>query len=345
MQCNKDIKFLTTITIAMTIGLVLNSVAKVITDLSGYLHFYRVAFFPCYWDTDLSGNLVRALNRLLVALPVLLGMALWATGVSISWLCLGISLTLFVSTMTTIASMSVSNNLRVVTNNSRAVVNLFGGCVALGGDCFLTLFNISCVNNSLADRAGNLALILYWPLVALPVLLVNTLRTSGVSRLSITLTITSMSMSHYLGVMANNSRAVVDLLRCFLTMSGDDVLTLLNISSVYNNIIFLMALLALILYWLLVALLVWLAEALKVVVMVVSRFSISLSFTLVVSNMSLSHYLRVMTNNSRAVVNLVRCFLAVLCDNILALLHISSVHHHIILLMTSLVIVGLASSV
>merc|ERR1719206_1102516 len=223
--------------------------------------------------------------------------------------------------MSTIASMSVSNNLRVVTNNSRAVVNLCGGCVALGGECFLTLFNISCVNNSLAGRAGNLALILYWPLVALPVLLVNTLRTSGVSRLS---------LSHYLGIMANNSRAVVDLLRCFLTMSGDDVLTLLNISSVYNNIIFLMALLALVLYWLLVALLVWLAEALFVVVMVVSRFGISLGFTLVVSSMSLSHYLRVLTNNSRAVVNLLRCFLAVLCDNILALLHISSVHHHII---------------
>jgi len=47
-----------TITIAVTIGLVLNSVAKVITDLSGYLHFYRVALFPCYRDTHLSGNLV-----------------------------------------------------------------------------------------------------------------------------------------------------------------------------------------------------------------------------------------------------------------------------------------------
>merc|ERR1719312_1481992 len=122
-------------------------------------------------------------------------------------------------------------------------------------------------------------------------------------------------MSHYLGVMANNSRAVVDLLRCFLTMSGDDVLTLLNISSVYNNIIFLMALLALVLYWLLVALLVWFAEALEVVVLIVSisRLSISLGFTLVVSNMSLSHYLRVMTNNSRAVVNLLRCYLACCC--------------------------------
>merc|ERR1711970_1087521 len=233
----------------------------------------------------------------------------------------------------------------LVTNNSRSVMNLCVSCVALGGKCFLALFNISCVNNSLADRAGNLALILYWPLVALPVLLVLALGTSGVSRLSLTLTIPSMSMSHYLGVMANNSRALVDLLRCFLTMSGDDVLTLLNISSVYNNIIFLMALLALVLHWLLVTLLVWLTEALLVVVLVVSRFSLSLSFTLVVSNMSLSHYLRVMSNNSRAVMNLLRCFLAVLCDNILTLLHISSVHHHVIFLVTSLVIVSLASSV
>merc|ERR1719320_1613485 len=135
----------------------------------------------------------------------------------------------------------MSNNLRVVTNNSRAVVNLCGGCVALGGECFLTLFNISCVNNSLADRAGDLAFVLYWPLGTLSVLLVNALRTSGVSRLSFTLTIPSMSMSHYLGVMANNSRTAVELLRCFLTMSGDDVLTILNISGVYNNIIFLMA--------------------------------------------------------------------------------------------------------
>merc|ERR1719431_855199 len=245
--------------------------------------------------------------------------------------------------------MSASNNLRVMTNDSRAVMNLSMSCVALGGECFLALFNISCVNNSLADRAGNLALILYWPLVALPVLLVMALRTSGVSRLSLSITLTvtipSMSMSHYLGVMANNSRAVVDLLRCFLTMSGDDVLTLLNISSVYNNIIFLMALLALVLHWLLVTLLVWLTEALLVVVLVVSRFCFSLSFSLVVSNMSLGHYLRVMSNNSRAVMNLLRCFLAVLCDNILTLLHISSVHHHVILLVTSLVIVSLASSV
>merc|ERR1712168_542577 len=205
--------------------------------------------------------------------------------------------------------------------------------------------NLDLIRN--AHSSWDLAFILYWPLGTLPVLLVMALRTSGVSRLSFTLTITipSMSMSHNLGVMANNSRAVVDLLRCFLTMSCDDVFTLLNISSVYDNIIFLMALLALVLHWLLVTLLVWLAEALLVVVLVVSRLSFCLSFTLVVSNMSLGHYLRVMSNNSRAVMNLLRCFLAVLCDNIPTLPHISSVHYHVILLVTSLVIVSLASSV
>merc|ERR1711887_159666 len=101
--------------------------------------------------------------------------------------------------------------------------------------------NLDLIRN--AHSSWDLAFILYWPLGTLSVLLVMALRTSGVSRLSLTLTITipGMSLSHYLGVMANDSRAAVDLLRCFLAVSGDDVLTILDISSVYNNIIFLMA--------------------------------------------------------------------------------------------------------
>merc|ERR1719233_77567 len=217
----------------------LDAISKIITDLSWNFDLNGMAFFPSYRNAHLARDLARVLHRLLVALSILLGMALRSRAVTIARL--SICLTLSVPKMSTISSMSTSNNLRVVTHDSRAVMNLSVSCVALGGECFLALFNISCVNNSLADRAGNLALILYWPLVALPVLLVMALRTSGVSRLSLTLTIPSMSMSHYLGVMANNSRAVVDLLRCLLTMSGDDVLTLLDISSVYDNIIFLMA--------------------------------------------------------------------------------------------------------
>jgi len=274
-------------------------------------------------------------------------MALGTTRVTISWFCVSICFALLVPCM----SMSVSNDLSVMTNNCRAVVDLCYSSVALGGECFLTLLNISCIDHSLTHRARHFTLILYWLLVALPVLLVVALRPSGVSRLSLTLAIPipSMAMSNYLGVMANNSRTVVHLLRCFFTVGGDDVLALLNISSVYDNIVLLMALLALVVYWLLVALLVWLAKALLVVVLVVSisrfSFSLSFSFTLVVSNMSMRNNLRVMTNNSRAVVDLLRCFLAVLGDNVLTLLHISSVHHNIILLMASLVIVGLAGSV
>merc|ERR1719187_370059 len=226
-----------------------------------------MALLPCYWNTNLTGNLARVLDWLLVALPVLLGMALRSTAIAIArfsiGLCLRFSLsfTLSISNMSTITSMSASNNLRVMTNNSSAVVYLGMSGVALRGECFLTLLDISCVHNSFADRAGNLALILYWPLVALPVLLVVALRPSGVSRLSLTLAIPirSMAMGNYLRVMANNSRTVVHLLRCFLAVCGDDVLTLLNISCVYDNIVLLMTSLFVFNIVLCVAVLVWLA--------------------------------------------------------------------------------------
>jgi len=340
------------ISIAMTmpVGLVFNCIAKVGADLSGYLDLNRVALFPCYGDTDLSGNLVGALDRLLVALSVLLGMALGSTGVSVSWFSFGVCFTLLVPSMST---MTVSNNLGVVTNNSRAVVDLGGSSVALSGEGFFTLLNVGSINNGFADRAGNLALILDWLLVALSVLLVMALRSTGISRLGFSLSITlaisvsSMSVGHNLGVMTNNSRAVVDLLRSFFAMGGDDVFAFLNISGVNDDVIFLMTLLTLVLDWFLVTLLVGLAEALKVVVVVlsISGLSFSLSFTLVVSAVSMRNNLRIMTNNSRAVVDLLRGFLAVLSHNILALLNISCVHNNIVFLMASLVIVSLARGV
>jgi len=334
----------------MAVGLVFNCIAKVGADLSGYLDLNRVALFPCYGDTDLSGNLVGALDRLLVALSVLLGMALGSTGVSVSWFSFGVCFTLLVPTMST---MTVSNNLGVVTNNSRAVVDLGGSSVALSGEGFFTLLNVGSINNGFADRAGNLALILDWLLVALSVLLVMALRSTGISRLGFSLSITlaisvsSMSVGHNLGVMTNNSRAVVDLLRSFFAMGGDDVFAFLNISGVNDDVIFLMTLLTLVLDWFLVTLLVGLAEALKVVVVVlsISGLSFSLSFTLVVSAVSMRNNLRIMTNNSRAVVDLLRGFLAVLSHNILALLNISCVHNNIVFLMASLVIISLARGV
>ena len=61
-----------------------------------------------------------------------------------------------------------------------------------------------------------------------------------------------------------------------------------------------MALLTLVLDRLLAALLVGFAEALEVVVLVVSisRLSFSISFTFAISAVSMRHNLRVMTNNS-----------------------------------------------
>merc|ERR1719427_1912667 len=48
----------------------------------------------------------------------------------------------------------------LVTHDSRAVMNLSVSCVALGGECFLALLNISCVTIVLQTGWGTLALIL-----------------------------------------------------------------------------------------------------------------------------------------------------------------------------------------
>jgi len=302
----------------MAMGLILDRIAKVVADLSGNLDLNWVALLPWNLDTDFSGDLVRVLDRLLVALSVLFGMAFGTAGVSISWfsfgLCfwLSVSFTLLVSisTISTISTMGMGNNLRVMTNNSGAMVNLCVSSVALGGEGFLTLLDVGCVNYGFADRTGNLAFILDWLLVALSVLLVMTFRSSGVSRLSLSITLTitmsTMTMRDNLRVMTNDSRAVMDLLGGFFTVRGDDVLAFLNISCINNDIIFLMALLMLVLDRLLVALLVWFAEALEVVVLVmsISRLSFSLSFTLSISTVSMRNNLRVMTNISGTVVDL-----------------------------------------
>ena len=69
-----------------------------------------------------------------------------------------------------------------------------------------------------------------------------------------------------LGVMSNNSRAVMNLLVGLLAVLGHDVLALLDVGGVHDDIVLGVALLPLVLDWLLVALLVGLAEALEVVV-------------------------------------------------------------------------------
>jgi len=96
--------------------------------------------------------------------------------------------------------------------------------------------------------------------------------------------------------MTNNGRAMVNLLGGLLAVSSDDVLAFFNVSGVNNDIVLFMAFLTLFLDWLLVTLLVWLAKALKVVVSI-TRLSLSFSFSLDVSRMTLSNKLRIVTNN------------------------------------------------
>jgi len=95
------------------------------------------------------------------------------------------------------------------------------------------------------------------------------------------------SMRDNLGVMTNDSGAMVDLLVCLLAVLGHNILTFFNVCGVNNDIIFFMAFLSLVLDWLLVALLVWLAEALEVVVwfVAITWLSLSISFDISMTSM------------------------------------------------------------
>ena len=94
--------------------------------------------------------------------------------------------------------------------------------------------------------------------------------------ISLSLPLAVMSVRDNLGVMTNNSGAVVNLLRHGVAVLGDDVLALLDVGGVHDSVILLMTHLPLVLDGLLVALLVGLAEALEVVVFAVARISLSL---------------------------------------------------------------------
>ena len=83
--------------ISVSIGILLDMDMGVAADL--------IRDLDLIWDTDLSGDLAGVLDWLLVALPVLLGMALRSSGVS--RLSLSISFTLAIS----ISSMSMRHNL------------------------------------------------------------------------------------------------------------------------------------------------------------------------------------------------------------------------------------------
>merc|ERR1719187_1014098 len=134
------------------------------------------------------------------------------------------------------------------------------------------------------------------------------------------------SMRDNLGVMTNNSRAMMDLLVCLLAVLGHNILTFFNVCGVNNNIIFFMAFLSLVLDWLLMALLVWLAEALEVVVWFVAITWLSLSLSFDISMTSMDN-LGIMTHNSRTVVDLLSCLLTVFSDNVFTLFDVGCINN------------------
>jgi len=191
---------------------------------------------------------------------------------TISWISLSLWFSISRSLVISITMGVVINNLGVMTNNLGAMASLDMGLVTLLMDDILTLFNVGGVNDGLALLSWDLSLILLGNLVALVinmVLAVGSRRVTLVTSLSLSIS-TGVTSMNLLRIMTNNLGAVVNLGVLFLTVSGDNLLTLFNVGGVNNDVIFLMTFLSLVLDWLLVALLVWLAEALEVVVTSVS---------------------------------------------------------------------------
>merc|ERR1719312_1840545 len=138
-----------------------------------------------------------------------------------------------------------SNNLRIMRSNTSAVVTSLMCFLTLCMDPFLTGLYVDGVNNVLASLLRDLASVFLGVLVALLLLLVLTVRTTGVSLVSsltldivtISITISLLMSINNLRLSFDNVRVVVDLFMLLGTMCNDNILTLLNFSYIYNDII------------------------------------------------------------------------------------------------------------
>ena len=94
--------------------------------------------------------------------------------------------------------------------------------------------------DGVADLPGDLAGVLDGPLVALPLSVGVALGGGGVAAMSIAgvgLPLVVSTMAVDLGVMANNTRAVVNLLRHLVALLGNNVLALLHVGGVNNSVV------------------------------------------------------------------------------------------------------------
>ena len=157
------------------------------------------------------------------------------------------------------------DNLTVVTNNLGAVVDLGVALLALGHQLLHALLDVGGVHDGLAHGSGDLGLVLLRHLVTLVLHVILTMRSRGVSTmswLSISISLVVSMTLHHLGIMTNNSAAVVHLLAGLVALGGHDLLALLNVGGVDPDVVLGVTLLPLILHWLLVTLSVRLGVAL-----------------------------------------------------------------------------------
>merc|ERR1719209_1371209 len=221
---------------------------------------------------DRPGHLARVLDGSLLALPFGSGVAVRSIGsisISISF-GLGISIPLSV-TVSSIASMTSSNDLAVVSNNSGVGLNPLAHLVALLSDNILAVLDVGGVHNHVVllvtNLPGHLSGVLNRPLLALPFGPGMALGSTGVSiramsigrislgisfslglrvclPLSITISsITSVASGDQLAVMTDHMRAFVDPPVHLVTLLGDDVLAVFDVGGVDDCLVGLMALL------------------------------------------------------------------------------------------------------
>merc|ERR1719320_1609029 len=119
-------------------------------------------------------------------------------------------------------------------------------------------------------------------LVALLLLLVFTLRTTVVSIFSsiswpLVVTIMTIVISMVLinnpGVVSNNTRMVITRLLFFMAIGLGHILTLLNISNIYNNFIINIAFFMFLSLWYLMALLVLLVMTMRTIMLLILNMS------------------------------------------------------------------------
>jgi len=226
---------------------------------------------------DRPGHLARVLDGSLLALPFGSGMALGAAGVAVRSIgSIGISFGLGISiplsiTITSMASMTSSDDLAVVSNNSGVGLNALAHLVALLSDNILAVLDVGGVDNHVillvTNLPGHLSGVLNRPLLALPFGPGMALGSTGVSiramsigrislgisfslglrvclPLSITISsITSVASGDQLAVMTDHMRAFVDPPVHLVTLLGDDVLAVFDVGGVDDCLVGLMALL------------------------------------------------------------------------------------------------------